>query len=467
MKVLFINKFLGKYEFYREPLGIISLASAINHKHKVSIVDPIKENLHKKITEFKPDVIAYSIRTGFHRYYIDLNTKLKSKYNFFSVFGGPHATFFPDMINQDGVDCVCRGEAEGAFLELLDALEKKRDITKIKNFWIKKNGKIYKNECRALVQNLDGLKFPDRSLFGNHKEIKESKIKSFITGRGCPFNCPYCFNKGLKKMYSNQNYVRRRSVKNVIREIKEVKKNYNLKIVIFEDDTFNLGKEWLREFSKEFKKLNLKCFCKGIRVDLFDEETAKLLKEANCYRVTFGLESGSEKIRKNILNRNMSNEQIIRCAMLLRKYGIRFLTENILGIPGSSLEDDLETLRLNLICKPTYGHANIMQPYPGTEIHEIAVKNKLCKKLIFDELGSLNDVSNLKINNKLERENLQKLFAPTVKFPFIYPHIRWLIKLRLGFIYSLIYHFVKAYEVYKCYHILPKLHLLVARQYSI
>ncbi|MDP8236235.1 MAG: cobalamin-dependent protein, partial [Candidatus Erginobacter occultus] len=171
MRVLFINKFLDKHTIYREPLGIMSLASAISPIHKVFILEPTRENIFRKIENIKPHIIAYSLRSGYHQYYIDLNTILKKKYGFISVFGGSHPTFFPEMINEDGVDCVCRGEAEEAFLEFLDLLEAKKDITKIKNFWIKKANQIYKNPCRPLVQNLDKLKFPSRSIFDDYPEI--------------------------------------------------------------------------------------------------------------------------------------------------------------------------------------------------------------------------------------------------------------------------------------------------------
>lgn len=445
MKVLFINTFLSKGAIYREPLGIMSLISAVNHKHKVFILEPIRENIHERICQIKPDVIAYSLRTGFHQYYIDLNKKLKKVYNFISVFGGPHVTFFPQMINQEGVDCICKGESEEAFLEFLDVLESKKDYTKIKNFWVKKSGKIYKNSLRPLVQDLDTLKFPNRSLFDKYKEIKDAKVRTFITGRGCPFNCSYCFNAGLKGLYKGQNYVRRRSVKNVIDEVKEVKEKYCFEIAFFEDDTFNINKQWLREFSREFKKLNLKFICVGIRADLFDEETAKLLKEANCIGVVFGVESGNEIIRRKILNKYLSDKQIINCARLLKKYRIPFMTNNLLAIPTSSLEDDLKTLKLNIVCRPDYGVVCILQPYPGTQIYKLAVDQGLCNEDPFDNLGDFYVESNLKIENKFERENLQRLFALTIRFPFIYPHIRWLIKLRLRFLYSLLDNVYKAY----------------------
>ncbi len=416
------------------------LASAIKPNHHVSVLEPDKEDIDKKFKTIKPDVVVYSIRTGFHTHYIELNKKLKKKYNFISVFGGPHATFFPHIINEKGVDVVCIGEGEEAFAELLNILDKKKSITKVKNFWVKKDNKIYKNSLRPLIQNLDNLKFPDHSIFNKYKQIRDSRVKCFMASRGCPYNCTYCFNDCLRNLYSNQNYVRYRSVDNLIKEIKEVKEKYgkNFEIALFEDDTFNLKKEWLREFSQKFRKLGLKFVC-NIRADIATEEDIRLLKEAGCCSVSFGLESGVPNIRKKILNRNMTNEQIISCSTWIRKYKITFNTENILAIPFTTLEDDLKTLELNMICKPDYATACIMQPYPGTKIHEISVKNNLFDKNNFDNITSYYKSSSLKITNKKERENLQRLFPLAILSPIIYNNIRHLIKLRLGFIYMIFY----------------------------
>ena len=439
MKVLFINKFLSKETIYRDHLGIMSLSSAIQPLHEVFIIEPHHDDINKTINKIKPHVIAYSIRTGYQQYYIALNSALKKKFKFISVFGGPHATFFPDMIQNDGVDCVCRGEAEGAFLEFLNIIENKGDSTHIKNFWIKKDGEIYKNPPRPLVQNLDTLAFPDRRLFDNYFEIKIAKAKSFIMGRGCPFNCSYCFNEGMKEIYSGQNYIRRRSVDNVIEEIEQVMKEYNFEIAIFEDDTINLDKIWLREFTERFRKLNIKYVCVGLRPDLVDEEVVELLKKGNCIWAVFGVESGDERIRKEVLNRNITNEHIINCATLLKKYNIKFSTENILAIPTCSLDDDFKTLQLNIQCSPEFCHAQLMQPYPGTKIYEIAINLGLFNKNEFDMLTDFNERSHLLLNDKYRRENLQRLFAISVKFPFLYRIVRILIRLRLRFLYSFVY----------------------------
>ncbi len=440
MKVLFINKFLDKHTIYRVPLGILYLSSALkNAGHQVFICEPNREDVFQKVGEIKPDFIGYSLRTGFHRYYIDLNKELKKKFNFLAIFGGPHATFFPEMIEGEGVDMVAQGESESALVDLFDRLEKKQDYLKTSNFWVKDRDKIFKNYPRELGQDLDKISFPDRGLLDYFREIKFSKIHNFITTRGCPYNCSYCFNHQLKQMYAGQKYVRRRSVDNVIREIEEVRANYNLKIVHFEDDTFNMDKAWLKEFIVKYPKIPFKC---NIRANLVDEETIQLLKEANCLSVTFAVESGSDRIRNEILKRNMTKEEIINCARLLKKYKIRFITENILANPTSTLEDDIETLDLNLKCRPDYPTVSLLQPYPRTEVFQIALANDQFEKENIDKMGSFFENSPLKISDKKERVNLQRIFAIVVAFPFLRRLVVFLIKRRVfapvyTFLYSL------------------------------
>ena len=445
MKVLFINKFLDKEAIYRDPLGIMTLAAMVRPKHKVFVIEPVRENVKKRMDEIQPDVIAYSLRTGYHRYYIDLNLKLKKKYKFISIFGGPHVTFYPNVINEEGVDTICQGEADEAFAEFVDVLEQGGDINKVKNFWIKTPAGIIKNEKRPLNQNLDSIPFPDRKMFNDYEEVRIAKVHSFIASRGCPFKCTYCFNDGMSKSYEGQKYVRRRSVDNVIEELKIVKEKYDLKIAIFEDDTFNLSRKWLKEFCEKFSKLNLKLLPIGVRAELIDEEQVQWLKKANCVSLIFGLESGNEKVRREVLFRNINDKKMIECGRLLRKYGIGFATENILAIPTSTLDDDIETLALNLKCKPLYGGAKLMQPYPGTMIYNIAVRMGLFKEKNFDVLTDFTASSNLKMDNRLERENLQRLFAIVIRFPFLFRYIRFLIKLRLKPLYAVLHEIFKAY----------------------
>ncbi len=296
-----------------------------------------------------------------------------------------------------------------------------------------------------LEKDLNKLPFPDRELLYGFPEIKYAKLQNFITSRGCPYNCTYCFNKKLKQLYGSQGYIRRRSVDNVIREIIKTKSETNFEIVHFEDDTFNLNKVWLREFAEKYPKFPFKC---NIRANLLDEETAMLLKKANCISVTFAIESGNDRIRNEVYKRGMSREEIINCAKLLRKYGIRIKTENIIGAPTSTLSEDIETLDLNIKCKPNYSTVSLMAPLPGTEIHEIALYNNQLETTDFDTMGSYFDSTVLRIPNLEERLNLQKLFALVVAFPFLRKYIYFLIsRKRVKILYSILYNLFWAYSI--------------------
>jgi len=444
MRILFINKFLDKHTIYRVPLGILYLASSLKKSgHNIFICEPSREDVFKKVEQIKPEMICYSLRTGFHRYYIELNKQLKNKFIFFSVFGGPHPTFFPEMIEENGVDAVALGECEEALVDLANCLEKNQSYLGIRNFWFKIRDGVFKNELRPLEQNLDRLDFPSRSLLDDYKEIKFSVINNFITSRGCPFNCSYCFNHRLKEMYAGQKYIRRRSVDNIIAEIKEVAAKYNLERIHFEDDTFNMDKDWLTEFAVKYPKIPFKC---NLRANLVDEEVVKLLKKANCISVTFAIEAGNDRIRNEILCRNMTKDQIIKCAGLLKKYEIKFITENILANPTSTLSDDIETLDLNIVCQPEYPTVSLLQPYPGTKIFEIAVANKQFKAADINNLESFFYSSPLEISQKQERNNLQKLFAIIVAFPFLRKYLNFLIsRKRLLPFYKILYSLWRPY----------------------
>jgi len=415
MKILFL------YEKHPvEPLGIMYLSAVLKkykHRTKLGFIDDLKI-----VKEFKPNIIAASVMTGSQNKYLGIFRDLKKKFKFLGVMGGPHPTFFPDVIEEDGLDIIVRGEAEDTFLELVEKLKKKKSIIKIKNLWVKKDGKIYKNEMRPLVEDLDSLPFPDREIVYEYEFWRKEPIRHFIAGRGCPYNCSYCFNEKYSKLYDGKGKrVRWRSVGNLIKEIKEVIKKYPSSVIYFQDDTFILNKEWLRDFSDKYKKeVNLPYHC-HVRANLVDEEICKLLKDSNCYSVHIAAETGNVELRNKILNRNMNDGEIYNASKLLRKYGIKFMMQNMIGLPNGNLKKDLETLKMNIKCKPTYAWVSIFQPYPGTELSKMAISGGYCSEEDLKNIGKgFFEFSVMKIENKNEVENLQKLFGLTVEYPVLY-----------------------------------------------
>lgn len=141
MKILFITDVT-----YKEPLGILYIASVLKENgHECDILAPNieKNELVNQVKKFSPDIIGYSVITGSQKYYLAINNELKKHLSFFSVFGGPHPTFFPEFINSPGVDSICMGEGEYPLLDLADNLTE-GNITKIKNMWIKTMAKYIK-----------------------------------------------------------------------------------------------------------------------------------------------------------------------------------------------------------------------------------------------------------------------------------------------------------------------------------
>ncbi|MBU0530805.1 MAG: B12-binding domain-containing radical SAM protein [Nanoarchaeota archaeon] len=434
MRVLFVLKDIKM----AERLGIMYLSSVAKKLgHKTDIIATDIDDIHKKMKSFKPHILAYSLHTGEHKNIIESNRRLKEKYKFLSIFGGPHPTFFPEMIKNKGVDVICIGEAEEAFEDVLSNLEKGKSITKIKNLWVKdKRGKITNNPVRPLNKNLDSIPFPDRDLIYNYdKSLAEDGEKRIISGRGCPFRCTYCFNKQMGEIYgSSWGMVRKRSVDNIIEEILEIKKKYPLEFVKFSDDTFIMCSiEWIKELAEKFpKKIGVPFFC-NVRANLVSSEVVGYLKKAGCMSVFLAIEAANDEVRNGIMKRNMSKKQINETCRLLRDAGIKYGFYNILGLPvENQLEIDMETLRYNIALRPAMAWSSLLVPYPRTELGEYCVRHGYFDG-DYDKIRANNKIEScLKFKSKKEKrmvENLQKLFGITVEFPFLMPLTKQLIKI--------------------------------------
>jgi len=446
MKILFIVKNTGLYE----RLGMMQIASVLkHHHHQVKLLKTeglSDEKIEEVVAHYSPQVLAFSTMTGEHNYYLNLNKKLKESFDLFSVFGGPHPTFFPEMIEKEGVNAVCIGEGEYAVLELISRLEKGKPLDDIQNFWIKTNREIRKNPIRPLIEDLDQLPFPDRGfMYDGDQDLKLSKNKMFLAGRGCPYRCTYCFNHKYNQLYQGKGkIVRRRSVDNLIAEISKVKKGYPLESIHFGDDIFLLaGIEWTKEFSKRYKKeVGLPFICQ-FRANLVEEETISLLKEAGCYSGFIGVECGDEELSKTLLSRDLSNKQIMEACRILKKYQIKFCMENLTVLPVENpLEVDMKTLNLNIKCNPDFAWSSILFPYPRTEIGDYCIKNGYFHGN-FDDIPETNKtISTLHFSNPRQKklaERLHKLFGLAVEFETLRPLINLLIRLPLDRLYLLLF----------------------------
>jgi len=298
---------------------------------------------------------------------------------------------------------------------------------------------------------LDQLPFPDRELlYQAHPPSAKTTIRPIITGRGCPYNCSFCFNQAYSELYPGSKRMRQRSVERVLQEIKELRQAHPLDFILFMDDTFIVDLKWLREFCVRYgQEIRIPWWCQ-VRADLVNEEKLRLLKSAGCVSVSFGLETGNDRLRNEILDRHMSREEILQASRLLRQADIAFSTNNMLGLPTGNLPADFETLDLNIQCRPDYANVFLYQPYPKTRLGEMANSMGLMEGS-FDSLsGSVSDTTVIRFGSEAEKrqiQNLQKLFAITVEFPWLRGLVRQLIKLPANPLFWLIYKLWKGYAL--------------------
>ncbi len=363
-----------------ESLGIEYLSATLKKEgHKTNLIlgydgeKNFKKRLYKRINYFNPDFICFSVMTDDYLWASETSKIIKEKFDMLIIFGGIHVTSCPEeVINNDSVDYIVIGEGDATLIEIVNNPKN----TKIKNMWTKKGKEIIKNPIRPLLQNLDDLPFPDNMLF--YEEAPYLKdIYHCMTSKGCPFQCTYCFNNFMKKLYKDKGpWLRRRSVKNVIEELKIMKKKLNYKQILFVDDAFTSDTEWLGHFIKEYKnEINIP-FKAITHPLLVNDEIISLLKKGGCIRIQLGVQTPIEKIRKEICKRNESNLIIKRAVRIIKKYKIFVQIDHIFGLPSEKIEDYDEGVNFYIDLKPNYISSSFLQYFPNTEIIDIGKKYK-------------------------------------------------------------------------------------------
>jgi anaerobic magnesium-protoporphyrin IX monomethyl ester cyclase len=438
---------MGKFLFIQdngvnENIGVMSIAGVLKsggHDVDLILIDEHPRNYLTLIAEYNPDLIGFSFMTGNRRWAYETAQKIKNHLGKPIIFGGVHPTLFPEDIDFSYVDYVCIGEGEYPVLELMNTLDHGGDTTTIKNLWIKKDDAVIKNELRDLIQDFDSLPLPYREIYYKYKFIRDLPVKRFISGIGCPYQCTFCHNPLHIKLYKGKGkFVRKKSVKRVIDEIRAVRDSYVLKNAHFSDDTFVLDKKWLSEFLAAYRQEIHVPFSCNIRIDQVDENMIRDMAQSGCYGVSFGIESGSERIRNTILKKNLKRDDIINNAKLIKKYGIKMIVTNLMGLPEETLEDAFKTVALNQEIQADYTRAGVLLPYPKTEIADYAIERNLLPPDF--SIATFNQVvrkSIVKSPHMREFENLCALFNLTVTWPALTPLTRKLIKFPFTRFYSL------------------------------
>lgn len=371
-----------KYQFEDSPLGIAYVASSLQDRGiDVSILDATFDTTFDDIENYlkknKLDIVGIYSDTSMFNDAVKVAGIVK-KLGIFSIAGGPHPTIMPETMIPY-VDIVVIGEGEETIIDIINNL---KNLKKVKGIWYKKDGKIIKNPLREPIKNLDKLNFPARELLDMESYIKNwhyldsvdlgLRGASIVASRGCPFQCTYC-QPTLRSIFGPK--LKKRSPKNVIEEIKQLKKNYNLDAIFFHDDTLTADKKWVKEFCKLLKKekLNLVWAC-NTRVDTIDEDLMKEMYSTGLRGMHIGVESGSQRILNEIYRKGINLDKVKKVVEMARRTGIHSLCFFMIGAPSETEKEINKTMKFACSLKCDEVTFSITSPLPCTYLYYMVKK---------------------------------------------------------------------------------------------
>jgi radical SAM superfamily enzyme YgiQ (UPF0313 family) len=291
------------------------------------------------------------------------------------IAGGLHPTFSPEQVLEcTAFDYVCLGEGELALTELVDRLDASRDPDagsygdEIENIWVRSRPRP---RLRSPFSPIDDLPFMARDLLD-----EKYGVVHMTTQRGCPFPCTYCAAGQFHQLYgSNSEYGRRRSHDSVLSELATIREQGELNYVIFLDDTFTIFPSWVSRFCEEYAREFGVPFSIHARVDTVDSQMIESLAAAGCRHIVYGVESGSYRLRKEVMKRPITNERMIDAFDLTKRSGIITTANYMLGLPFETQDDLEETFTLHARLDPDDFGYFVFYPFPGTALYRVCEDN--------------------------------------------------------------------------------------------
>ena len=341
----------------------------------------------KVMEEFDPSVIAFTSVSTQIPFINHIAQYIKNEWSDkFLIIGGVFSSLNPSQVNFEIYDALCIGEGELPMVELVKQIRGKKEPHGIQNLWIKqKNGLIEKNMTRAFVQDLDTLPFPSRTTW--EPWVNSKSKHAILVARGCPHNCTYCSNHAIKKLSSGK-YVRFRSPDSIIKEISTIKERYpDTNEIYLQAETMSINKKWIHELCHLLEKYNntlkrpISYTCNySVSKHYLSNEYFSSLKRAGINTIEIGLESGSERIRSEVLKRYYTNDDFLKAVSLARQNNMKVNVYNIIGIPGESSHDYWQTIEVNQLARPDQSNTSIFFPYPGTDLYNLCDSSGLIEK---------------------------------------------------------------------------------------
>lgn len=363
------------------------------------------ENYARAIEELSPDLVAFSVMSPhwfpMEPYFAELKKRMPQLP---ILVGGYQAMLSQEQtISNPNIDFICVGDGEYAMGNIVQFLRGSKDGP-VDGMWEKLvDGSIYETEAHQ-IGDLAALPFPDYDVFqkdGGFDDVNSSifgpkgkLVLPVMTGRGCPYRCTYCCNTPVLEGWRNKKtFLRKYDPEEMVSELERLRDKYNVEYFEFWDELFLSNLKFVRAFFEIYKERIHLPFAINSRVEVMSEEFCRTAAEAGCHTIWFGIESGDEKYRAEMLGRKMKNQQIVDAAANCKKAGINRLTFNIVGMPLETAANMRETLSLNKRIAPEFFFFFPYIPLRGTPLYEVAEREGLLieNKKNLHYLSAVND----------------------------------------------------------------------------
>ena len=396
-----------------------------NSEYGISYKDMnVFDDFKKLVAGYRPDLIGFSVVEPTYVLAEKLLDSIKEIKGECKIsFGGIFAMLAPEKIMENPlVDCVCHGEGEKTIVEACEAIASGRGLGNVPNLLVRKDGKVTRNKKSPLV-NLNELPYLDFSLFEKERFYKPmgGKVLKMVPvefARGCPYQCTYCASPAISGLFKEcGRWFRQKDMRRIKEEIEFYLKKYGVEYFYFISESFlSLGERDFGDFIDFYKNIKVP-FWFNTRIETVSHDRLARLEEVNCSRISIGLESGSEYVRKHLLKRNYSNGYFTEKFKVLKDHNIEVSVNNIIGFPGETRKQIFETIALNRRVASKSSGAYIFQPFRGTYLRDYSVEKGYIDESYIAGDSHLNSDLNMPQLAKDEIAGLQRTFVLYTRLP--------------------------------------------------
>jgi tRNA A37 methylthiotransferase MiaB len=330
---------------------------------------PIWKEIKEFIAAYRPKVLGISARTQNFPAACNIAKLAKAiDENILIIVGGPH----PSLVQQKILDCpyidICViGEGEQTITELLTAVESGKSLNNVPGIIFRTKDALIRTETREFIKDLDKLSYPHayvRETLKDYEQYPKDAFKYIMATRGCPYGCTFC---GSRNIWGRK--VRFRTPENVAAEIKMLSENGN-NLIHFHDDTFGITRDYIHRLCSSIQKTcpDVLWSCE-IHANLVDEKTVSTMKNAGCFLIQMGVESGNNEMLKKV-GKNLTIERACSAAEIIKKHGITLHAFFMFGFPDETMETFNDTKAAMFKMDPDIIIYSLFTPYPGTPLFE-------------------------------------------------------------------------------------------------